>query len=425
MIHNQELKKCFEKLAQSALVLYFGHYPISASEDFDEDYVHTKIIGLYPQIQAKSEYQSCLGLMDLDPHIKSMIGKMVGKKSLRGAVPDNTSIILTFLEKLYMHCPVYKQELFDKEYDYFEAFFYSDVLNIRDYSRLNNFDCFTTLVDLGHGIYIRKSPNRHAYYASANFRLWDCPKPPFSDFVIERCYETKKIVGEYEGKCDAKLDENLESSRLFDLVLSAMQILDQSDVCTEFQFESEFLTFHPSIIGGPIAPKMNGMNGMFVSNVKFNLEEKNLPDLKKTLSFLIEETNARFRIALRRLSFGIERTNLEDKLIDYMIGLESLFLPGDHIELSFKLAMRIAFILYTDPNQRKTEYDFIRQMYEIRSDIVHGEQYKLNAQQVTDIEGILRISLKLWIKNPSKFTVGKKDPKGNYIPGMLTDVFFS
>jgi hypothetical protein len=86
-----------------------------------------------------------------------------------------------------------------------------------------------------------------------------------------------------------------------------------------------------------------------------------------------------------------------------MIGLETLYMPDGNAELSFRLSIRVAFLLSPPPN-RKDTFDFLKKMYNVRSKIVHGSEYDLKADDVSKLEELLRKSVILWIKNKNSFS---------------------
>ena len=155
------------------------------------------------------------------------------------------------------------------------------------------------------------------------------------------------------------------------------------------------------------------------------IEEKEISELKTILEFLINEKDSQFIVAQRRLSLGRERKELEDRLIDYMIGLEALYLPDGNQELSFRLSLRMAFLLRTDPSDRKEMYSFAREMYKTRSNIVHGNKYDLNVGEISKLEELLRESVKLWIKDKNNFSTNKDPDSGKLkSEGKLDNLFF-
>ena len=92
-----------------------------------------------------------------------------------------------------------------------------------------------------------------------------------------------------------------------------------------------------------------------------------------------------------------------------MVGLEALYLPDGNDELSFRLALRVAYVLNPSDNKEKKPYDFIRKMYKKRSNIVHGSKYSLSEEEVYKIEGFLRASIKLWINEKIIFSKANLD----------------
>jgi hypothetical protein len=115
-------------------------------------------------------------------------------------------------------------------------------------------------------------------------------------------------------------------------------------------------------------------------------------------------------LALQRFNLAYERTRPEDKLIDYWVALEALFLPGISDELSFRASLRIAYYLTTSPDERQDIFDKMRLSYDTRSRIVHGEEPKADAGQVaSDTEEILRRALRAEVTNPGSLNVERLD----------------
>jgi len=84
---------------------------------------------------------------------------------------------------------------------------------------------------------------------------------------------------------------------------------------------------------------------------------------------------------LRWLNLAIIRFELSYDIallyspIDIMIGLESLYMADDK-ELSYKLAMRAAYLLGETPERRNEIFSTIKAAYEVRSKLVHGNEIK-------------------------------------------------
>ena len=80
----------------------------------------------------------------------------------------------------------------------------------------------------------------------------------------------------------------------------------------------------------------------------------------------------RAALALARWNTASDRLTQEDKLIDYWIGLESLFLPDITDELAYRAAIRIAIYLGSNDLERQRIFEDMRASYRRRSAIVHG-----------------------------------------------------
>ena len=99
----------------------------------------------------------------------------------------------------------------------------------------------------------------------------------------------------------------------------------------------------------------------------------------------------------------MERRSADDRLLDYMIALEALYLPGERIELGFRLAARIAWTLCQTKAERLECYRFMKKMYSARGKVAHGEPCELLVQDVERVEGITRLSLKIWTDDRARF----------------------
>lgn len=100
-------------------------------------------------------------------------------------------------------------------------------------------------------------------------------------------------------------------------------------------------------------------------------------------------------LALVRWNSAGDRPTEEDKLIDYWIALESLFVPDTTQELSYRTALRIAAFIGSNGPERQRIYGEMKDSYRLRSEIVHGsirkKRKKLTASELT---GLTRSYLK-------------------------------
>jgi hypothetical protein len=106
--------------------------------------------------------------------------------------------------------------------------------------------------------------------------------------------------------------------------------------------------------------------------------------------------------SLRYFSKGYHEPLLEDRILDIVIALESLYLPEDEDKssLRYKLGMRCAAYISEEGVTRKDVFERVKDAYKIRSTIVHGrrkskkeEASKKVKEIFPHLENYLRISL--------------------------------
>lgn len=424
MCKNRKLKESLQLLSQITCALFEREVPLDDRRLDDIRYVYIALSMLDPKVKEIPQFNVCLDLMVQDEKIHALQGKWVGSGYTDGSIIDNEeTCVLSFLHQLYLVSKRYDQAVFNEKYLLFEEFFYSDQLAFRDSANLYNFSYVKSELDLGHGITIRAVNQislqdnivEQTYSSYASFSK--------SMYVMERNYKVKKKVGDdFSVQDGTKINKELhEINNLFDTVIDSLRILKASAVYRDQRIKTENITFHPLS-----AIKTTWLS--FFENIavgeKCNIDETDIPLLKKIFEFLYTESDNRFKIAQRRLSLGIERKSLEDRLIDYMIGLETLYLPDGNEELRFRLSVRVAFLLYSG-TQRKDTFYFLKNMYSTRSNIVHGKKYKLNAEDINKLEDLLRKSVILWIEDKNNFSYASNTNSGKLkIEGKLDTILF-
>jgi len=84
---------------------------------------------------------------------------------------------------------------------------------------------------------------------------------------------------------------------------------------------------------------------------------------------------------------SLERTQADERLIALSIALESLFSPSDQSELSYRICQYASLLLGVDAGERMSIFNSFREMYKLRSKLVHGtydvQRYR-NATFVTE-----------------------------------------
>ena len=81
-------------------------------------------------------------------------------------------------------------------------------------------------------------------------------------------------------------------------------------------------------------------------------------------------------LALHRFISGKARQNDVDAVLDSMIGLEALLVPGSNPgDISYRFSMHGAHYLADDVSGRAVIRDQLRSIYKMRNDLVHGNKY--------------------------------------------------
>ena len=125
------------------------------------------------------------------------------------------------------------------------------------------------------------------------------------------------------------------------------------------------------------------------------------------------------RVALDRFNYAYDRGRLHDRVIDEWVALEALFLPTQEQELRFRAALRISYFAGRDVQDRSRLYKLMKDSYDLRSWIVHGESEPKKgkpawprerlAEVAAATEELIREILQLCILNPGEPRVDRLD----------------
>jgi hypothetical protein len=95
-------------------------------------------------------------------------------------------------------------------------------------------------------------------------------------------------------------------------------------------------------------------------------------------------------IALGRFNRAYENTGWLDRIADLTIAIEALVSPADRDELRHRVALRAAHLLGSGGSSSAAVYQCVRDMYDARSDIVHGKgpDEKRQAKWLSALSGL-------------------------------------
>ncbi len=104
---------------------------------------------------------------------------------------------------------------------------------------------------------------------------------------------------------------------------------------------------------------------------------KELNSIKKLFNKIINCQNKSIEMSIDRLSRALLRENQEDAFLDILIGIEILLTDNEKTEVTYKLSMRITYIMNKINKTTETGYRIVlKELYKYRSAIVHGNSDK-------------------------------------------------
>jgi hypothetical protein len=364
------------------------------------------------------EYKKVIDILSLDKEAKELFFKKLREKDYDIDIGSPQEIIDDFLNKLGNITEDFKEAEFDKLYNSFECFLYDDYLEVNHYIHLYNYSQTLEIISLSPQIYIRKTiineKREELDESHSDFIIPSC----ISDFVIEiKTIVKKEISDDISLRYSNNLEEYNKIINIFDIVLNSLRVLKKSSVFLSNRNVANISAFTSQ---SKITFISSNLKPIFEGDI-CQITEVEIEEFKSIFHFIHENSIAtakskdeqRLRIAITRLNDGITRDSLIDRLIDYMIGLEALFLPDGNQELQYRLITRIAFNLEKEFGKRKQLYNEMKEYYDERSKGVHGDSGKLKKEDVNKVEEILRKSILTW-----------KDDKSIFDPENLTYNFF-
>jgi len=168
-------------------------------------------------------------------------------------------------------------------------------------------------------------------------------------------------------------EENKRTEELIDDVLSCLRLLRREYVnvlCYSAKRESERVDVAARLSDHVMGIKRSKHEeyGYF----RYRLEEQKFRDFWQLYSQKM--LPAYLRRAIRSFNHGIDEKHEDDRLQDYVTGLETIFVQDDK-ELGYKLQIRAATLLNSG-EEREFVYEAMREAYRVRGGVAHGSPVK-------------------------------------------------
>ena len=287
-----------------------------------------------------------------------------------------------------------KNELFrfniddiNKIYSRYEKYLYSE-RQVIAFAHLRGFELESEYLDLGNFFKIKRIPASereelwYDYYALSTFSKSDSIR------VIKFC-----IITEQKSQADINTE--------FNHIVTSLRLWKKGNVGYD--------TIYYLSKWNPRGGEIDGSKSIFFGYPPVTLK---LAEVEEFKNFYKKTRRIRFsdckflNMAINRFNYAYERKREEDKLIDYMVAFEALFMKETQ-ELRHRLSVRIARFLKGEYDERKDLYSKFKRIYDIRSKIVHGnsitpkELKKLAVESlselISEVEEQLRKSIKTFI----------------------------
>jgi len=337
----------------------------------------------YSQIRPSQEHDDCLNTF-LDLIRKKNGMELVANHQYKEQF--TTNFIFTFL---YHYLD--KKESFEFDENLFDELYYRlvdfyfmpsnlakasvPILNLKS-------DCKVDEIALEEGLKIRRVSendfNKLFTMAEQNFtRTISTIELSNINFIIEKLYENKSDINWIEVK------------KTFDMVILAFRLVKNGNLgfnsiileTKGWPEEWQNWSVGPAHNVRPEAPVAT------VSQEEINEVIRLWP--------LIKNNWEKSSIAMRRFNYASERENEEDKLIDYAVGIESLF----KISTGYGVAIRVAQFVGTDKNDKYRIFYKVRAAYELRNSLIHGS----SGVSETDIRAVNKDLRDYLVKATKKF----------------------
>lgn len=286
---------------------------------------------------------------------------------------------------------------------------------------LYSFDCDCDNIDVAEGIQIKRIPRKFANFLHEHYPDWSLAED--DDFATVKYMAVLPSVATSDNLLAPIREVSKECDLLFDLV-TAFKLCHAGDITPGPLIFAELQNSESYIpkLHGFISHVTHLLNSVSKTNIGFELyllskyefRQSDVPEVNRLMeeigacrmagkpSFLPDgKTITLISVldeALRRFNSAYHGEP-QDRLIEQMIAFEFLYI-GDNKELGYKLALRTAFLLTRDEDDRRAIFSDMKKAYNLRGKIVHaskqGELPKLD-ETIAKTEEYLRQSIRRFL----------------------------
>lgn len=369
-----------------------GEVWTETADEFRQEILFAKRWGAYYDRHLQSarglpEYSAYAQDIRLDPVVSRQLDVPIGTAlypNLVTPTPDQIATLLVIRTLGTEDIPVFDEARFDHEYRRMREAFDDNYIRFQQVAPLVGFRSEVASLELEPGLWIDHLTDKERpefirlgeVYASEGFGM----ARSVPTHALRQTYELRKVVG---GSPDAPRDgpesgpEGVRTSRfgyLMDEVPLALAAYKSGYcVCTDSMGYYDNWLVSGGGGGGRLPTVPPGQKSYHLTAE----EADGFPEFWSRWKSDGAKRRKYLRQAAKRLLYASERPRDEDRLLDLMVAGEALF-PGivdkpSNTELSFRLSSYAAGFLGTTTEQRLSIFRQMRDAYNLRSQIVHGD----------------------------------------------------
>ncbi len=328
-----------------------------------------------PAIRSTKQFVDAREELLRDPAASRILGQHLGIRQWTSHLVTSEGSLEAFLRTILGRSDsAESEEEVDREtYSAFESFFYDSDLHIRAWSPLLGFTVEGPDLELGDGLRIRQLTLEERERLLFRIAIPDSTSPATWDerYAIELLWKEPRVVGPRASATDDRaalpnpripIEQSLTALRLYKGGAVAHQRL-VVDWASWTPFGTEILQW--------TIPTRSPLGSSYHLSAE---EASDFAPFWHWYKSASEIRRRRIDTATRRFNTLYDRMRPDDRLVDLAIVIEALLLDGGvRQELSYRAALRGAFLLGTDPSSRKAVFRRLRDAYSARSEIVHGD----------------------------------------------------
>ena len=355
------------------------------------------------ELEQQPEFLDCKRYMSEEKSISKHLSHLVGHTHTKGFI--DTELILHKL--LYESIDATKlfefnSDIFDCTYAKIEDFFYCEKIKFVLSAPLQNFQCELEKIELAKDLRIVRmsKQEREDLWRGNRYSGWipDSLLPHFT-YSLQLNFEKQKIYEDTSQKINQNSPEETPAEiarATFDKVVSALRLFKHGIAGFSTIMTTPITWF-------PYGGGFTNWYGKHFEPSRFILTEPEVKEYKALFQEFSQkesllQDSSFLNLALRRFNYAHERKRPEDKLIDYMIALETMYIVDDPGEYGYKIAIRAASLLGKTLQEKERIFLEIKKAYHLRSKIVHGskkvgDKNSVSIQDVSKIEQYVRGSI--------------------------------